>query len=65
MRRQSNGKLTIAQRTGVRGLGQVQAGLKDETGGLIEQLEGAPVFSLTLQEGDGEHGEPPPGGSRP
>ena len=49
MRRQSNGKLTIAQRTGVRGLGQVQRGLKDETGGLIEQLEGAPVFSLTLK----------------
>jgi hypothetical protein len=49
LRRQSSGKLTIAQRTGVRGLGQVQAGLKDETGGLIEQLEGAPVFSLTLR----------------
>ncbi len=49
LRLQSNGKLTIAQRTGVRGLGQVQAGLKDETAGLIEQLEGAPVFSLTLR----------------
>jgi hypothetical protein len=49
MRRQSNGKLTIAQRTGIRGLGQVQGGLEDETGGLIEQLEGAPVFSLTLK----------------
>ncbi|MBV8130783.1 MAG: hypothetical protein JO114_24295 [Planctomycetaceae bacterium] len=49
MRRQSNGKLTIAQRAGIRGLGQVQGGLKDETGGLIEQLEGAPVFSLTLK----------------
>ena len=32
----SNGKLTIAQRTGIRGLGRVQAGLKDETGELIE-----------------------------
>ncbi len=49
MRRQSDGKLTFAQRAGVRGLGQVQSGLKDETGGLIEQLEGAPVFSLTLK----------------
>ena len=49
MRRQSDGKLTLAQRAGVRGLGQVQSGLKDETGGLIEQLEGAPVFSLTLK----------------
>ena len=49
LRLQSNGKLTIAQRTGVRGLGQVQAGLKDETSGLVEQLEGAPVFSLTLK----------------
>ena len=49
MRRQSNGKLTIAQRAGIRGLGQVQGGLEDETGGLIEQLEGAPVFSLTLK----------------
>ena len=34
---------------GVRGLGQVQSGLKEETGGVIEQLEGAPVFSLTLR----------------
>ena len=47
---QNQGKLTIAQRAGVRGLGQVQAGLKEETGGLIEQLEGAPVFSLTLRK---------------
>ncbi|HMF36788.1 MAG TPA: DUF4175 domain-containing protein, partial [Isosphaeraceae bacterium] len=49
MRRRSNGKLTIAQRAGIRGLGQVQGGLKDETGGLIQQLEGSPVFSLTLK----------------
>ena len=47
---QNQGKLTIAQRAGIRGLGQVQAGLKEETGGLIEQLEGAPVFSLTLRK---------------
>ena len=44
MRRQSNGKLTIAQRTGIRDLGRVQGGLKDETGGLIEQLEALPCF---------------------
>ncbi len=49
IRKQSGGKLTIAQRTGVRGLGQVQAGIKDETGRLIEQLDGAPVFALTLR----------------
>jgi hypothetical protein len=49
LRRQSGGKFTIAQRTGVRGLGQVQSGIKDETAGLTEQLEGAPVFSLTLR----------------
>ncbi|MFO0891050.1 MAG: DUF4175 family protein [Isosphaeraceae bacterium] len=49
IRRQTDGKLTIAQRAGVRGLGQIQAGLKDETTGLVDQLEGAPVFSLTLR----------------
>jgi hypothetical protein len=43
------GQLTIAQRAGVRGLGRVQEGLKDETGDLIEKLEGAPVFALTLK----------------
>jgi len=44
------GKLSIAQRTGVRGLGRVQESLKDETGELIERLgEGAPVFTLTLK----------------
>ncbi len=49
LRADKQGKLTIAQRTGVRDLGQVQAGLKDETGELIEKLEGAPVFGLTLK----------------
>ena len=34
LRKQAAGKLTIAQRAGVRGLGQVQAGIKDETSGL-------------------------------
>lgn len=49
LRVDSDGKLTIAQKAGVRGLGQVQAGLEEETGGVIEQLDGAPVFSLTLK----------------
>jgi hypothetical protein len=49
LRQKSEGKLTIAQRAGVRGLGQVEAGLKDETADLVEKLEGAPVFSLTLK----------------
>jgi len=47
--RSERGQLTIAQRTGIRGLGRVQEGLKDETGELIEKLEGAPVFALTLK----------------
>jgi hypothetical protein len=49
MRQKNDGKLTIAQRTGVRGLGKVQSGLKEETAELIENLDGAPVFSLTLK----------------
>ncbi len=49
MRQKNDGKLTIAQRAGVKGLGQVQSGLKDETAELIENLEGAPVFALTLR----------------
>jgi hypothetical protein len=49
LRLKGEGKLTIAQRAGVRGLGQIQTGLKEETNGLIEQLEGAPVFTLTLR----------------
>ena len=39
----------MAQRAGVKGLGQVQTGLKEETGELIEKLDGAPVFALTLR----------------
>jgi hypothetical protein len=50
LRKQAAGKLTIAQRAGIRGLGQVQTGIKEETSGLTEQLEGAPVFSLTLKK---------------
>jgi hypothetical protein len=49
MRQKNDGKLTIAQRTGVRGLGQIQSGLKEETAELIENLDGAPVFALTLR----------------
>ena len=49
MRQKNDGKLTIAQRAGVKGLGQVQSGLKEETAELIENLEGAPVFALTLR----------------
>jgi hypothetical protein len=43
------GQLTLAQKGGIRSLGRVQEGLKDETGDLIEKLEGAPVFALTLK----------------
>ncbi len=46
---ESNGKLSLAQQRGVRGLGQVQSGLKDETGELAEKLDGAPVVALTLR----------------
>ena len=47
----NDGKLTLAQRTGVRDLGRVQAGLKDEATELIDRLgEGAPVFGLTLKK---------------
>jgi hypothetical protein len=49
LRTKRDGSLTIAQRTGVRGLGRVQEGLKDESAGLAEKLEGAPVFALTLK----------------
>jgi hypothetical protein len=48
-RQKNDGKLTIAQRAGVKGLGQVQTGIKEETAELIENLEGAPVFALTLR----------------
>jgi hypothetical protein len=49
IRAEHDGQLTIAQRNGVRSLGRIQEGLKDETGELIEKLEGAPVFALTLK----------------
>jgi hypothetical protein len=48
-RRQAGGKLTVAQRSGVRSLGQVQSGLREETSDLVRKLDGAPVFSLTLK----------------
>jgi hypothetical protein len=48
-RRKNEGKLTLAQQRGVRGLGQVQTGLKEETGELAETLDGAPVIALTLR----------------
>ena len=48
-RAQNEGKLTPAQQRGVRGLGQVQSGLKDETGELAEKLDGAPIIALTLR----------------
>lgn len=49
LRAKRDGALTIAQRTGVRNLGRVQQGLKSESAGLAEKLEGAPVFALTLK----------------
>jgi hypothetical protein len=49
LRAEREGKLTIAQRAGIRNLGRVQEGLKDETDELVEKLEGAPVFALTLK----------------
>ncbi len=47
--RRKEGKLSRGQQVGVRGLGDVQSGLKDETGELTETLEGAPVIALTLR----------------
>jgi hypothetical protein len=49
LRAEKEGKLTVAQRGGIRKLAGVQEGIKDETAELIEKLEGAPVFSLTLK----------------
>ncbi len=49
LRQKAQGRLTVAQRAGVKGLGQVQAGLKEETADLTENLDGAPVFALTLR----------------
>ncbi len=51
LRAENEGKLTLAQRTGVKELSRVQSGLKDETTELIDRLgEGAPVFGLTLKK---------------
>ena len=53
-RAENDGKLSLAQRTGVKDLGRVQAGLKDEAMELIDRLgEGAPVFGLTLKKAAG------------
>ena len=49
LRQKAQGRFTVAQRAGVKGLGQVQAGLKEETADLTENLDGAPVFALTLR----------------
>ena len=49
LRLQREGKFTSPQRAGVRNLSAVQEAIKDETGELIEKLEGAPVFTLTLK----------------
>jgi hypothetical protein len=53
IRGEHDGLLTIAQRNGIRSLGRIQEGLKDETAELIEKLEGAPVFALTLKRAAG------------
>jgi len=42
-------KLTPGQRASVRGLAREQANLKEETAGLAEKLDGAPVYALTLR----------------
>ncbi len=47
--RQEAGDLTRGQRVGVRNLGQIQTGIKEETGELVKRLDGAPVFALTLR----------------
>jgi hypothetical protein len=49
-RAEHDDKLTPAQRASVRGLSRVQDGIKDETAELVERLEGAPVFALTLKK---------------
>ncbi|MCA1686379.1 MAG: DUF4175 domain-containing protein, partial [Planctomycetia bacterium] len=49
LRARNQNKLTIAQRTGIRQLAGTQEAVKDETAELIEKLEGAPVFALTLK----------------
>ncbi len=48
---EADGKLSLAQRSGIRELGRVQAGLKDEATELVDKLgEGAPVFTLSLKK---------------
>ncbi|MDR3634404.1 MAG: DUF4175 domain-containing protein [Isosphaeraceae bacterium] len=49
LRVSSRDNLTLAQKKGVRRLGRVQEGIKEETDELAERLEGAPVFGLTLK----------------
>ncbi|MGE5754118.1 MAG: DUF4175 domain-containing protein, partial [Planctomycetaceae bacterium] len=49
LRARREGRLTLAQRAGIRNLGLVESGLREETGELVEKLEGAPVFALTLK----------------
>lgn len=44
-----SGELSRARRVGVRSLGQVQTGLKDEAGDLASRLDGAPVIALSLR----------------
>lgn len=49
-RAEHDDKLTPAQRASVRGLSRVQDSIKEETAELVERLEGAPVFALTLKK---------------
>ena len=46
---EKQGKLTLAQRSGVRNLAAIEEALKDETAELTEKLAGAQVFALTLK----------------
>ena len=57
IRGERDGQLTIAQRNGIRSLSRIQEGIKDETGELIEKLEGAQVFALTLKRAVANMGE--------
>ena len=57
MRRQSNGKLTIAQRTGVRDLGRVQARPQGRDRRADRTARGSTCVLAHAQEGIGEHGE--------
>ena len=55
-RNERGGQLTIAQRNGVRSLGRVQEGIKDETGELVEKLEGSPGLRADPEARRREHG---------